>query len=158
MDWLKQSEEMVKMWSETQQKMMSTWLDSMQDFAQPQTTGVWEKTLETWEQAVSNLLENQAEWTRLWAGSVTATKGVPKETVEGAGQFKAMTERWVEFQQELWKGWFEIVRKLDPAKMAASQTDAPQLPFAAWQDALKKAVETQLEWIRSWTTEDEAKK
>ena len=32
MDWLKQSEEMIKMWSDTQQKMLSSWLGSMQGF------------------------------------------------------------------------------------------------------------------------------
>ena len=148
MDWLKQSEEMIKMWSDTQQKMLSNWLGSMQSLTGQQTEGVWTKTLDTWEQAVSNMLETQAQWARLWAGTVTATKGTPKQAVDSANQFKEMTERWVQFQKDLWQSWFETVRKVAPA--AGSQT--PQDAVKLWQDTLQKAMDDQLAWMRSWTT------
>lgn len=151
MDWLKQSEEMIKVWSDTQQKMMSGWLDSMKDFTQPQASGVWEKTLDAWQNAVDSMLESQAQWARMWAGSVTATKGVSKEMVEGAAQLKEMTERWTEFQRELWHNWFEMVRKLDWEKLAEGAEAPPA--FQAWQDTLRKATDTQLEWMRTWMSE-----
>ncbi|MCD4687219.1 MAG: hypothetical protein K8S97_14925 [Anaerolineae bacterium] len=148
MDWLKQSEEMIKMWTDTQQQMVNKWLEQMQQFTQPQASGVWEKTLETWENAVNNMLETQGQWARMWAGTVTATKGIPKETAEGAVQFKDMTERWVTFQRDLWQGWFETVRKLNPTE--AAQGD-PQQIFAAWQDSFQQVMQTQMDWVRQWT-------
>jgi gas vesicle protein len=148
MDWLKQSEEMIKMWSDTQQKMLSSWLGSMQSFTGQQSEGVWTKTLDAWEQAVNNMLETQAQWARLWAGSVTATKGTPKQAVDSANQFKEMTERWAQFQKELWQSWFETIRKFAPN----AGTETPQDAFKLWQDTLQKAMDSQLAWMRSWTT------
>lgn len=148
MDWLKQSEEMVKMWTDTQQQVVTKWLEQMQQFAQPQASGVWEKTLETWESAVNSMLETQSQWARMWAGTVTATKGVPKEAAEGAAQLKEMTERWVAFQRELWQGWFETVRKLNPTQAAQSE---PQQVLSAWQDTLQQVMQAQLDWLRQWT-------
>jgi gas vesicle protein len=148
MDWLKQSEEMIKMWSDTQQKMLSSWLGSMQSFTGQQSEGVWTKTLDAWEQAVNNMLETQAQWARLWAGSVTATKGAPKQAVDSANQFKEMTERWAQFQKELWQSWFATIRKFAPN----ADTQPPQDAFKLWQDTLQKAMDSQLAWMRSWTT------
>ena len=82
------------------------------------------------------MLETQAQWARLWAGSVTATKGVPKQTIDSANQFKEMTERWAQFQKDLWKSWFETVRKFDPAKALKPQT--PQAALKLWQDIAAK--------------------
>jgi hypothetical protein len=151
MDWLKQSEEMVRAWSDTQQKMLTTWLDSMKGFMQPQAAGVWEKTLEAWERAIENMLESQAEWARMWAGSVTATKGVSKDVVESATQLKEMTERWTEFQQELWHSWFEMVHTLDWSKVAEGQ-DIPPV-FRTWKTALTKAMDRQMEWVNAWLSD-----
>jgi hypothetical protein len=150
MDWLKQSEEMIKMWSDTQQKMLSSWLGSMQSLAGQQTEGVWLKTLDAWEQAVGNMLETQAQWARLWAGSVTATKGMPKPAIDSANQVKEITERWAQFQKDLWQSWFETVRKFDPTK--ASDMANPQAAFKLWQDTLQKAMDSQLAWMRSWAS------
>ncbi|MBN2304174.1 MAG: hypothetical protein JXQ72_06850 [Anaerolineae bacterium] len=143
MDWLKQSEEMVKMWSESQQKMMSGWLSSMKTFTAPNTAGVWHKTLETWERAVQNMLETQAQWARLWAGSVTATKGVSQETIQGVAQVKELTEQWVAFQQDLWQRWFEMARQVN-------LTGTPESVFQVWQESLQKAMTAQQEWVKTW--------
>jgi hypothetical protein len=94
------------------------------------------------------MLETQAQWARLWAGSVTATKGAPKQAVDSANQFKEMTERWAQFQKEIWQSWFETVRKFSPNAGA----EAPQDAFKLWQDTLQKAMDSQLAWMRSWTT------
>lgn len=147
MDWLKQSEEMIRLWSETQQKMMAGWLGSMKDFTQPHN--VWQKTLDTWETTVKNMLETQAQWVRLWAGGVAATKGIAPETIQGAAQLKDITERWIEFQQNIWQNWFAMVRAVDLSKMAGQP---PQALFDAWQDALKRTTDAQQEWLRAWTS------
>lgn len=148
MDWLKQSEEMIKMWAEAQQQAMSGWLGAMKDFTQPQAAGVWEKTLETWENAVKSMLETQAQWVRLWAGSVTASKGASQETMQGAARVKEMTEQWVAFQQQIWDSWFEMARQLDPASLGDK---APEQALAAWQEALQKALDAQQAWFKAWT-------
>ncbi|NDJ76537.1 MAG: hypothetical protein GYB65_09780 [Chloroflexi bacterium] len=148
MDWFKQSQEMLKMWSDTQQKMWANWMDSMKEFSQPQGPGVWEKTLETWQSAVENMLETQAQWIRLWAGSLAASGSAPKEMVDGAIRLRDMSERWTKFQQELWSTWFEMVRTMDWFNQPQDQ-ETPQ-PFQVWQDMFKKAMDSQMEWANSW--------
>jgi hypothetical protein len=62
-------------------------------------------------------------------------------------QFKEMTERWAQFQKELWQSWFETIRKFDPG--AGNET--PQAALKLWQETLQKTMDNQLAWMRSWT-------
>ncbi len=150
MDWLKQNQEMIKLWSDTQQKLWTNWMDSMKGFAQPQESSVWEKTLETWKGAVDSMLETQAQWVRLWVSGLTATKGVPKEMIDGANQLRDMTEQWSQFQQKLWSDWFAMLGSLDWSNLAQDKK-APS-SFQAWQEMLKKSMDTQMEWANKWVS------
>lgn len=148
MDWLEQTQAMIKLWSDTQQKLWTNWTDSMKGFVQPQESSTWEKTLGTWQATVDNMLETQAQWIRLWASSLTATEGVPKEMIEGAIQLKDMTEQWTQFQQKLWSDWFAMIRSLDWSSLAKDKA-APS-SFQVWQNSLKKAMDAQMEWVNTW--------
>jgi hypothetical protein len=158
-DWTKQSEEMFKSWSENQQKMWDTWLKAMQQGASvpAQAASMWQKTVETWEGVVTNILEAQTEWARLWVNNLTST-GMPQEVVDWARQSQEMSQRWTEAQQQLWQSWFELVRKIDPGKMPADWEQESQKIFNTWKDSTQKIMETQAEWTRRWSNyvQDEA--
>ena len=154
MDWSKQAEETVKTWTETQQKMWNSWLETVGQVSVPsQATEVWQKTLETWEGAVKNTLDAQAEWAQMWAESFKTTSGIPKEIVEWAQQAQEMNKHWSDAQQQLWQSWFEVVRKIDPAKMGETWDKEGQKVFKAWQESAQKLTEEQLKWARKWTAE-----
>ena len=152
MDWNKQGQEMVKLWSETQQNMLKQWSESLQGMTQPDTSGVWENTLNIWQQTVATMLNTQAQWARTWAGGVAATKGATKEMIDGATQLKEAVEQWAEFQQELWDGWFVMLRTI--SSDSTQLTDLPNEVFETWQATLETFVDSQREWMRKWTKND----
>ena len=95
MDWAKQSEEMLKNWSETQQAMWKNWTDMFPGAgAAPQTTELWAKTVETWEQALHSSMEAQAEWMRMWVESLESQDQLPDEMVTWAEQVQEMSRQW----------------------------------------------------------------
>jgi hypothetical protein len=147
MEWTKQSEEMFKTWTDTQKSMWEDWFKTMQGFGASQSNEVWRKTVDGWSASINKTLDAQAEWTRMWAESANATK-TPAETVEWAKQGQDMMKRWTETQRQLWSTWFDIVKKLDPG---ATWGQDGQKFLNGWNEAVKKAADTQAEWIRLWT-------
>jgi len=158
MEWTKQTEDMFKTWTEAQTKMWDEWLRAMQGFSRPQASEAWGKSVEAWEESVKKTLDAQNEWTRLWAASFTTVSGTPKEMVEWARQGQEMVRRWVETQKQLWEGWFQIAKRLDPSKVGGSWEQEGQKFLQAWQDAVKKGMESQAEWTRAWTAGQAGKK
>ena len=158
MEWTKQTEDMFKTWTEAQTKMWNEWLRAMQGFSRPQASEAWGKSVQAWEESVKKTLDAQDEWTRLWAASFTTVGGTPKETVEWARQGQEMVRRWVETQKQLWEGWFQIAKRLDPSKTGGSWDQEGQKFLQAWQDAVKKGMESQAEWTRVWTAGQAGKK
>lgn len=151
MNWTEQAEEMVKTWTDTQQKIWDSWMENMEKFSKPsQADEFWKKTVESWEGAVQNTLEAQSEWTRMWVESLEDTSGVPKETVEWAKQAQAMNKNWNEAQHQLWQSWFEMVKKIDPAKMDQSWDKEARKIFETWQESAQKLMEAQLSWAQKW--------
>jgi hypothetical protein len=157
MDWTKQTEDTLKTWMGAQKKMWDSWLDTLQKSApQFQTHEVWQKTVETWEETVKKSLEAESEWMRMWADNTPSFEGLPKEVVDWAQQAKEMTNRWVDVQRQLWAGWFELVKKGEPGKMAGSWDKEGQKMAQAWQESVEKMVQTQIDWARRWTGETKA--
>jgi hypothetical protein len=152
MDWTKQAEEMAKDWTESQQKMWDEWLKIMQSTAPGQLAEVWQKTVETWEKMVKNTLASQGEWTTAWAESITGKSDLPEEVAEWAKQAQTMSKQWRETQEQLWAGWFDLVKKADPAKIATAWGGDGQKTFKSWQESAQKMMEAQMKWANLWTT------
>ena len=150
MDWAKQSEEMMKTWTETQKKMWDNWLDTMQKAAgQNQAAEMWQKTVDTWEQTVNSTLDAQAEWTKMWADSLDSLDvkaDMPKEVADWAKQAQDMAKNWGETQRQMWQGWFDLVKKADAPKMAEAWGQEGQKAFAAWQESAQKMMDAQMQW------------
>ncbi len=154
MDWTKQTEEMMKTWTETQKKMWDNWLETVQKGAnQDQAAEMWQKTVDTWEQTVKNTFEAQNEWMKMWADSFDAKSDVPKEVTEWFNQSQEMANRWSETQQQLWQGWFDLVKKADATKMAGAWGEEGQKAFGAWQESAQKVMDAQAQWTSMWSPE-----
>ena len=150
MEWAKQSEEMLKSWTETQKKMWDEWTKAMQSFGKSPSTEAWEKTVETWNQTIQKVLDGQVEGARLWAENVTTTKGTPQEMTEWAKQGQDIITRWTETQKQLWGHWFEVVKKLDASNILNWPRDGQKF-VQSWQETIQKAQDAQAEWLRNAT-------
>lgn len=149
MDWTKQTEDVFKTWTDAQTKMWNDWLKGMQGFGKSQSSQVWEKSVDAWDESIRKILDAQTDWTERWAESLTVSKGAPKEMVEWSKQGQEMIKRWTDTQKMLWTNWFAIVKKLDPSALGANWGDG-QTFQKSWQQAVQKALSTQEEWSRLW--------
>ena len=154
MNWTKQTEEMFNTWMGTQKKMWETWLDVVQKSAPHFRAGeLWEKTLETWEETVKKSLQGQSEWIKMWAESMPAAKGVPKEVVDWVQHSKEFHQNWIELQEQLWAVWFGLIKKSEPGKIIGSWDQESQRMAHMWQESVSKFMEAQMEFARSWSSE-----
>jgi len=148
MEWNKQSEEMLKTWTETQKKLWDDCLKAMQGFGKSPGTEVWEKTVDTWQQTIQRLLDAQLEGARHWAENATTAKGATEETAEWAKHGQELITRWTETQKQLWGNWFELVKKLDVSNMTNWARDGQKF-LQSWQETIQKAFDAQTEWVRT---------
>src|SRR6266487_4845143 len=147
MEWAKQSEEMLKTWTDAQKKMWDDCMKAMQGFGKSPSTEVWEKTVDTWNQTIQRFLDAQVEGARLWAENVTKAKGT-EETAAWAKQGQDLITRLTETQKQLWGNWFELVKKLDLSNMMNWTRDGQKF-VQNWQETIQKAFDAQTEWLRT---------
>jgi len=147
MEWTKQSEEMLKTWTEAQKKMWDDCMKVMQGFGQSPSTQVWEKTVDTWNQTMHKFLDAQVEGARVWAENITKAKGT-EEATEWAKQGQDLIARLTETQKQLWANWFELVKKLDPSNMMNWPRDGQKF-VQTWQETIQKSFNAQTEWFRT---------
>jgi hypothetical protein len=110
------------------------------------------------EQSLNKNLNLQTDWTKFWAGSFTKVSGDPAELFEWGQQGQNMMRRWLSTQMQLWEGWFEIMKKLDPSTPGGGWHREAEKVVQLWQEALKKALDAQVEWGHVWSAGQEGKK
>jgi hypothetical protein len=148
MEWAKQSEDMLKTWTESQKKLWDEWTKAMPSFGKSPSTEVWEKTVEAWRQTVQRLLDAQIEAMHQWAEHFTTGKGTPQETAEWAKQGQEMLTRLAETQKQLWESWFDVVKKFDASNMMNWPRDGQKF-IQTWQETIQKAFDAQADWVRT---------
>lgn len=148
MEWAKQSEEMLKTWTETQKKMWDECMRTVQGFGKSPSTEVWQKIVDSWNQTIQKVLDTQVEGARVWAENLTTAKGTPQETAEWAKQGQDLITRSTETQKQLWGSWFEVVKKFDASNMMNWPRDGQKF-LQSWQETIQKALDTQAEWLRT---------
>jgi hypothetical protein len=151
MEWTRQSEEMFKTWTEAQTRMWNEWLKAMQGFGKSPSSQVWDKTIEAWEESIKKILDAQVDWTQRWTESFATNQGTPKEMAEWAKQGQDMCKRWTDTQKQLWTGWFQVVKKLDPTGTGVNWSGEGQSFVRGWQEAVEKGLNSQAEWLRVWS-------
>ncbi|HJT20881.1 MAG TPA: hypothetical protein VJ746_10450 [Nitrospira sp.] len=158
MDWMKQSEEMFKTWTDTQKAMWDEWIKAMQSFGRPHATDSWKRTVDAWQESIKESLHLQMECSKLWAESLNSVKGAPKEVHEWARQGQEMMIRWAETQMQLWTAWFDMVKKLDPTALGRTSEKESDNIVHIWQESFKNVLDAQAEWARIWTATQTGKK
>lgn len=153
MDWKTQTDDMVKSWSEMQNKMWSSWLEAIKDFSPAQQSGdAWQqeysKHLAGWEESVQSALEKQMEWTQNWADKVSQEQGTPEVVSQWASQVQDMMKGWTEAQHQLWGAWFESVKSLDPSQVTVNWEKEGQQVMDAWKNAAESAQKTMADWAK----------
>lgn len=150
MDWLTQSQEVLKGWTDVQMKTWETWLKAVQEYDKSEPRQIWETTVDAWHESMNGTLNAQLESSRIWAKGIASIEGAPDETGEWAKQVQEMTKNWTEMQKKMWDNWFEAVKKADPSKLGTGWDAEGSNMLKSWQDMAQKALETQTEWMKNW--------
>src|SRR5713226_10573244 len=144
-------ESLLTAWVDTQQKLLTGWLDLMQGKGQPSRSMAWNETVKVWQPSVDGTLDAQARWLREWTGRVQVTSGSPTELRKNVQRAWVLLLRWVEAQQQLWQGWFDLVQQLGPLLEAGSLADEHLL--SSLQKSGQAIINAQTEWVRIWTAD-----
>lgn len=150
-DWMKQSDDMFKGWTETQRKMWQDWVRAVQGFEPAQPHAMWTTTVEAWQESVKTALDAQVDWTRNWAETFTAGKGTPDEVAKWANQGQEAIQHWSKVQVDLWEKWFEVVKTLDATTRAGTWDREGKKLLQIWQTATQKGINAQMEFLDLWT-------
>ncbi len=89
-------ENLVKTWGETQQRLLTDWLDTLRRFGGTPTLELWRKTVDTWQTSVKETLDAQMDWTQQWTEALAKAKGTPEELRELAQEGREQLQRWTE--------------------------------------------------------------
>ncbi len=147
----KTNESLLKTWAETQQKLLTDWLDILRKFGGTSTMELWTKTVEAWQSSVKETIDARAEWTRQWTETLANAKGAPEEIRKLAQEGREQLQHWTEAERDLWQSWFNAVREInfrpEPGAGAQAGRDLVQL----WQDTAHKMIDAQANLVRRWT-------
>ncbi len=146
------SENLINTWAQSQQKLLTNWLDTMQRFSGTASPELWTKTVDAWQASVKQTLDAQEEWIRQWTGTLANTKEVPRELQDLARQGQEQLLRWIEVERQLWQNWFSIVRDINFKVEPGTSVQAGSNLLQVWQDTARKMIETQTALARQWTT------
>ena len=152
MNWATQSEEMLKSWTESQQKMWDSWMKMMTPTgAQSSMSDLWTQSVEAWEAAIKNAAGTQAEWMKMWLESLEDMPNVPDEVIKMAEQAVEMNRQWVANQEKLWEGWFTAAKNMNPGGFAGSWEEESVKAMHAWQDSATKMMEANRKLAETWS-------
>jgi len=145
------NETILKTWSETQQKLLNDWLDTLRKLGGTPTLELWRQTVDTWQNSVKETVDARAEYTRQLTETLANAKGTPEEFRELAREGREQLQHWTEAERDLWKGWFNVAREInfrpEPGAGAQASNDLVQL----WQESTHKMIDAQAALIRRWT-------
>lgn len=148
----KSSESLVKTWADTQQKLLTNWLDTVRRFGGAPTLELWTKTVEAWQTSVKQTLDAREQWTREWTEMLANAQGTPEELRDMARQGRELLQRWTDAERQIWQSWFDIVRdinfRVEPGTATKAGSDLIQL----WQDSAHKMIDAQAAFVRRWTS------
>ena len=145
------NETIVETWSETQQKLLNDWLDTLRKLGGTPTLELWRQTVDTWQTSVKETVDARADYTRQLTETLAKAKGTPEEFRELAREGREQLQHWTEAERDLWKGWFDVAREInfrpEPGTGAQAGKDLVQL----WQESTHKMIDAQAALIRRWT-------
>jgi hypothetical protein len=145
------NESMLKTWSETQQKLLTDWLDTLRKLGGTPTLELWTKTVDAWQSSVKETVDARAEFTRQLTETLANAKGTPEELRELARKEREQVQQWAEAERELWQGWFNIVREINFRPEPGAGAQAGRNLVQLWQESANKMIDAQAALVRRWT-------
>jgi hypothetical protein len=146
------NESLLKNWAESQQKLLTNWLDTLRKFGGTPTMELWKATVDAWQNSVKETLDAQTKWTHQWIEVLTNAKGTPEELQTLVRQGREQLQQWTEAEQDLWQSWFKIVREINFKPEAGARQQAGNDLLQLWQDSAYKMIDAQTSFVRRWTT------
>ncbi|NJK80511.1 MAG: hypothetical protein HC876_19360 [Chloroflexaceae bacterium] len=154
-EWNTRATEMVKMWSDSQQKMWENWLGAMRGMTMTSPTAnreMWEKSVDVWQDSIQMALDTQVTWTQFWADSIVTVSGNSQQVNDWSSQTLEMSRQWTARQKELWTEWFKALKTADMATMMKTfSPDEMMKMMQTWQESAQKMMEAQMEMARTIT-------
>ncbi len=149
-DWTAQFEEMLKTWTEAQEKIWESFSNSMQGAAAAPGAKLWEQTVAYGEDMFRNMLKGQSDMVERWVDSLKGVEGLPEPALESAKEFRDMVRAWTKTQEQLVTQWFAMLRKLAPAAPTDFWGEPARETLKTWQAATRTILDSQMEWLRTW--------
>ena len=146
------NESLLKSWAESQQKLLTEWLDTLRNYGGAPTMELWKTTVDAWQNAVKETLDAQTEWTHQWIEVLTNAKGTPEELQGLVRQGREQLQQWTEAERDLWQNWFKIVREINFKPQSGERQQASNNLVQLWQDSAYKMIDAQAGFVRRWTT------
>src|SRR5438105_1998081 len=100
MDESRPSANLIKTWADTQQQLLTNWLDTVRRLGGTPSREVWRQTVEAWHKSVQETLDAQAEWTRNWTETLATAKGTPEELRSLIQQGQEQLQHWIAAQRQ----------------------------------------------------------
>ncbi len=107
----KSDENLLKTWSETQQKLLTDWLDTMRKLGGTPTLELWTKTVDAWQSSVKETVDARAEFTRQLTETLANAKGTPEEFRELAREGQDQLQLWQDSAHKMIDTQADLVRR-----------------------------------------------
>ena len=144
-------ESMLKTWSESQQKLLTDWLDTLRKLGGTPTLELWKKTVDAWQTSVKETVDARAEFTRQLTDTLANAKGTPEELRALARKEQEQVQHWADADRELWQGLFNIVRNINFGPEHGAGAQATRDIVQLWQESAHTMIEAQASVVRRWT-------
>ena len=150
-DWSKRAQEALKDSLDVQKTLWNNWLEAARGMSEATAADErdrrFKELMDAWQEYVKTALDLPVAQTRAWAEGLCQGKEMPREVVDAARQLQDTAARWSEVQKQLADAWFSMVRSSRPA--------GPGLDWQkltdSWQEASRRTLETQREWMNMWS-------
>ena len=143
MDESRSGTQLIKMWMDTQQQLLTNWFDTVRGLGGTPSLATWRQTVEAWQKAVNETLDVQTEWTRNWTETLASTKGTPEELRSQLRQGQEQMQRWIDTERQTWQVWFDVVKDINFAMKPETGAQAGKNLVQVWQDAMSKMINMQ---------------
>ncbi|MEL6445154.1 MAG: hypothetical protein AAF089_04130 [Bacteroidota bacterium] len=140
MDWITHTQDTMRSWAESQQRIVEQMMDAMAPFTANAATKPFEQTLAAWESSVTKSMETQADFFEAWTAQMADLDGLPEAAHEQLRQGKAAYEQFTATQQQLWSQWFDAMRRMDLRAFTGDAETEARKAFATWQDVTQQWV------------------
>lgn len=145
-------ESLLKNWAESQQKLLTDWLETLRKFGGRPTLELWKTTVDAWQTSVKETLDAQTAWTHQWIEVLSNAKGTPEELQALVRQGREQLQQWTEAERDLWQSWFKMVREINFKPESAERPQIGNDLLQLWQDSAHKMIDAQASFVQRWTS------